>query len=150
LANPDFREYTKSLDPMHHPPHHLEINRIIEVMLDVGMEEFVRILQDRRQLLCYGFMSGSIDFWTNSTRRAAFGVLMLDLVAEQYTMTNGRKYFMSHETASRLKEQLMSVSVYNFTILIQDFESQLYNTNLLHSYAIELSSPCKSRIPGKL
>ena len=42
------KKYTKSLDPNHKVPHHLKTNRIIEVMIDVGMREFTYILADCR------------------------------------------------------------------------------------------------------
>ena len=39
LSDVNFRNYTSSLDPKHKPPHHLETNRIIEVMIDYAMLE---------------------------------------------------------------------------------------------------------------
>jgi hypothetical protein len=41
FSNPNFRLYTESLDPTHKPPHHLEVNLIIEVLVDAMVLEFL-------------------------------------------------------------------------------------------------------------
>ena len=106
-----FRNYTRSLDPKHRPPHFLEINRIIEVMIDGAVLEFTRIVNERRALLQKSFISMTTDFVTDPSRRQCFGVVLLDLVAEKYEMTDGRVLFMSRETAREINEnELLSVS----------------------------------------
>jgi hypothetical protein len=81
LANKDFRNYIASLDPKHRIPHHLECNRIVEVMIDYAMMEISKIVEERRQKLVKGFLSLSVDFWTDSSRKAAFGAIMIDIIA---------------------------------------------------------------------
>jgi hypothetical protein len=109
FTNVHFKEYLKSLDPSHSPPHHLEINRVIECLIDAGMAEFVKIVNDRRGVLGHGFASLSTDFVTDATRREAFGVILVDLIAESYEMENGQSLFMSKETAACVKDKLLSV-----------------------------------------
>ena len=106
-----FRNYTASLDPRHRPPHHLEINRIIEVLIDGAVTEFVRIVKERRDLLRNAFISLSTDFVTDPSRHQSFGVVLLDLVAEKYELNDGRVLFMSRDTARRIANELLSVSI---------------------------------------
>eukprot|EP00956_Cyclotella_meneghiniana_P041621 scaffold232674_cov36-Cyclotella_meneghiniana.AAC.1 len=54
FKNVYFRNYTQSLDPKHNPPDHLKITRIIEVLIDAGVVEFVKICNERRKLLRHG------------------------------------------------------------------------------------------------
>ena len=105
-----FRNYTMSLEPKHKPPHHLEVNRITEVMIDGALFEFVKIVEEQRKLLRHSFISLSTDFVTDASRREAFGVILLDLVAQKYEMNDGRILFMSTETARKITNQLLSVS----------------------------------------
>ena len=126
FSNPDFRAYTESLDPTHKPPHHLEINRIIEVLVDAVVMEFLRIVKEQRESLNHAFISLATDFWTDSHRKASFGVLVMDLVANKFLMKDGRYFFMSKETAQRNKVRLASVSdikllIYYSSILIHDY-----------------------------
>lgn len=114
FANVHFKGYLKSLDPSHSPPHHLEVNPVIECLIDAGMAEFVKIVKDCRQVLGHGFASLSTDFVTDATRREAFGVILVDLVAESYEMENGQSLHMSKETAAGAKDKLLSVSGYLF------------------------------------
>lgn len=109
--NSYFRLYTTALDPMHRPPHHLEINRIIEVLVDAAYVEFLRIVNERRDFLGYGFMSLSSDFVTDSVRRESYGVILVELVAEKYELEDGRTLYMSRETADKICNQLLSVSL---------------------------------------
>ena len=109
LSDTNFRNYTASLDPRHKPPHHLETNRIIEVMMDYVMLEWTKMVEERRAILRRGFVSGAIDFWTDSVRREAFGVFIMEMLAEKFRLKDGRTLFMSKETAERVKDKLMSV-----------------------------------------
>jgi hypothetical protein len=109
FSNVYFRNYARSLDPKHRPPHNLAINRIIEVLIDGMVLEFVRIVDEHRKLLRQGFISLSTDFATDPNRRQSFGVVLLDLVAEKYDLNDGRTLFMSRETAKKCKD-LLSVS----------------------------------------
>ena len=54
------------------------------------------------------FTSGSIDFWTDSTRKEQFGAFVLNLVAERYLMDCGEEMFMSRETRDRLDPELFA------------------------------------------
>ena len=110
FSNDCFRIYISSLDPKHKLPHHLEVNRIIEVMIDYAMMELSRIIAERRRELSEGFISLSSDFWTDSARREPFGVLILEIVAFKYRLNDGRYLCMSKDSASRSKDILASVS----------------------------------------
>ena len=57
--------------------------------------------------------SGAIDFWTDSSRREAFGVFVMDVLAEKFHLKDGRSLFMSRETSERVKLKLHSVSAYS-------------------------------------
>lgn len=120
-----FRNYTMSLDPRHKPPHHLEVNQIIEVLLDGLMLEFTKIVDEQRKMLRVGFISLSTDFVTDASRRESFGVVLLDLVAQRYAMNDGRNLFMSSETARKVIDQLLSVS----SCMICTFDFREYRTN---------------------
>jgi hypothetical protein len=122
FINVYMRNYLGLLDPKHRPPHHLEINRIIEVMIDVAVAEFVKICNDRRSLLSHGFLSLSTDFVSDSVRRESFGSIIADLVAERYELVDGRVLFMSKETAARIVEELLTVSLY-YPSFVHNFHS---------------------------
>ena len=110
LANQDFRNYVASLDPKHSIPHHFECNRIVEVMIDYVMMEIRMIVEERRKTLGKGFLSLSVDFWTDSVRKQAFGAIMMDIIAFKYRLNDGREMFMSSATAERVKNILVAVS----------------------------------------
>jgi hypothetical protein len=112
LGNDHFRQYTYSLNPKHRPPNHLEINRIIEVTMDLAVLEMNRIVKEVRDRLIDQFLSISTDFWTDKYRRESYGVLVLSVVAEKYVFNNGRELFMSRETAKRNEAMLLSVSLF--------------------------------------
>ncbi|KAL7501871.1 hypothetical protein ACHAXN_000457 [Cyclotella atomus] len=101
--------YMQALDSKHRPPHHLETNRIIEVLIDGAFAEFLRIVEDRRTLLGGGFTSLSTDFVTDLVRRESFGVILTELVAEKFDLEDGRSLHMSKETAGNLSSELLSV-----------------------------------------
>ncbi|KAL7541905.1 hypothetical protein ACHAXR_011364, partial [Thalassiosira sp. AJA248-18] len=91
----DMRDYIRSLDPKHTPPHRLERLCLLMVFIDGAMMEFARIIEDARDDMDNGFMSALIDFWTDSTRREQYGVLVVNVVAERYAMDSGKELFMS-------------------------------------------------------
>ncbi len=73
--------------------------------MDCAMKELSNILSNRCAELRGGFGSAPTDFWTDSHRKEQFGVLVIDLVAEQYLVKGLGKYmfmFMSKETAKQL------------------------------------------------
>ena len=51
-------------------------------------------------------MTGTIDFWTDSHRREPYAVMMIDLIAEKYLLSNGQSVFMSRKTKSRMDSDL--------------------------------------------
>ena len=104
--------YAKSLDPKHKIPHHLEVQRITEVMIDVGMTEVTKIVADRRKVLGQDFASLTTDFVTDSNRHESYGVILMELVAEWYELEDGRVLAMSRETAERIASLLLTVSTY--------------------------------------
>ncbi len=96
--NPQMREYLRKLDPKHSPPYCLERTRILEVMMDAAMNELVQMLTEQCEQLHEGFVSGTIDFWTNSHRREQYGSFAIDFSAEKYEFENGTVLFMSKKT----------------------------------------------------
>eukprot|EP00956_Cyclotella_meneghiniana_P031770 scaffold84624_cov24-Cyclotella_meneghiniana.AAC.1 len=102
--------YAKSLDPKHKIPHHLEVQRITEVMIDVGMTEVTKIVADRRKVLSQDFASLTTDFVTDSNRHESYGVILMELVAEWYELEDGRVLAMSRETAERIANLLLTLS----------------------------------------
>ena len=110
LGNNYFRQYAYLLDPKHKPPHHLEINRIIEVTMDLAVLEVKRIVDETRDRVFEGFASVSTDFWTDSIRRESYGALVLGIICDKYMLSDGRLMFMSRSTAKRHEDILMLVS----------------------------------------
>ena len=97
------RGYLHRLEPKHSPPYPLERTRILEVALDVAMDELVNIVRERRQATPgMGFISLTIDFWTDQHRRQQFGCAMLDLIAKRYHMSDGNCLFMSDATRNEI------------------------------------------------
>jgi hypothetical protein len=80
------RSYLMQLNPMHRPPYRLERIRIIECMIDYAKLELGLIMAERRLELLSGFLSGTIDFWTDSHRKQQFGCFVVDMIAEKYDM----------------------------------------------------------------
>ena len=109
LDNAYMRLYLKALDPKHKPPHHLAINRMIEVATDLAMQELVRMMEDSAKDVDKAFMCISQDFVTDPNFRKSFGVIMADFVAEKYVMEDGRELFMSRETAEFNSGLLLTV-----------------------------------------
>ena len=72
------------------------------------MLEIKRILTERRNDLYHAFVSGSIDFYTDSHRKECFGAFVIDLVAEKYQLANGSTLFMSRQTKASLKSNSKS------------------------------------------
>jgi hypothetical protein len=73
---------------------------------------FVKIGEEQRTLLCHGFISLSSDFVTDSVRRESYGCVIADLVANKFEMADGRVLFMSRDTAARIVEELLTVSLF--------------------------------------
>ena len=82
--NPHTRDYLRKLDPKHCPPYCLERTRILKVVMAAAMNELVQMLTERRKQLHDGFVSGTIDFWTDSHRREQYGSFVIDYPAEKY------------------------------------------------------------------
>ncbi len=82
------RDYLAQLNPKHHPPYWLEGIRINECMIDYVKLELGLIMAERRMELLSGFLSGTIDFWTDSHRKQQFGCFVVDMIAEKYEMEN--------------------------------------------------------------
>ena len=82
------------------------------------MLEWTKMVEERRAILRRGFVSGAIDFWTDSVRREAFGVFIMEMLAEKFRLKDGRTLFMSKETAERVKDKLMSVRACPVRVLV--------------------------------
>lgn len=111
FSNVLFKKYVTTLDPKHRLPHHLETNRIIEVMIDGMFQEFQRIRGDCRRAVSHGDLCLTQDFVTDTNRRESFGVIVVDFVAEKYEMEDGRFLHMSKQTASNAKHEMLTVSL---------------------------------------
>ena len=98
------RCYLLQLNPRHRPPYRLERIRIIECMIDYAKLELGLIMEERRLELLSGFLSGTIDFWTDSHRKQQFGCFVVDMIAEKYDMENGQALFMRRKTKSKLQD----------------------------------------------
>lgn len=109
--NDAFRRYLHELNPNHRPPYRLERVRMLEVIMDMAANEFVRILEEQRAKLVHSFLSVQTDMWTDPHRREQFAALLVSLVANQYQLRDGRKLFMSKDTAKALHNngELLSV-----------------------------------------
>jgi hypothetical protein len=67
-------------------------------MMDIAMHELNQILTEQRQQLHDGFVSDTINFWTDSHRREQYGSFVIDITAEKYKFENGTALFMSKKT----------------------------------------------------
>ena len=57
-SNDAFRRYLHELNPNHRPPYRLERVCMLEVIMDMAANEFVRILEEQRAKLVHSFLSG--------------------------------------------------------------------------------------------
>jgi hypothetical protein len=69
-------------------------------MIDYAKLELGLIMAERRLELLCGFLSGTIDFWTDSHCKQQFGGFVVDTIAENYEIENGQVLFMSSMTRS--------------------------------------------------
>ncbi len=83
--NPQMREYLHKLDPKHSPPYRLERTCILQVMMGAAMKELVQMLTERREQLHEGFVSGTIDFWTDSHWREQYRSFVM--ISQQKSMS---------------------------------------------------------------
>ena len=131
------KDYLLNLDCQHTPPHRVECIHLLEVILDAGMLELSRIIEDTRSRLVDSFMSGTIDFWTESYRRECFAVMMIDLIAEKYVFNNGQMLFMSRETRSKVDSKMIigeaSLDIFDAPLNFYQFdkESKLFCVHVI-------------------
>ena len=64
------------------------------------------LLKEKRDLLCEGFMSVDIDFWTDEHRHEEFGAIMANLLANRYSMEDGESLFTSDATKAKVDSAL--------------------------------------------
>ncbi len=105
--NPQMRKHLRKLDPKHSPSYCLERTRILKVMMDAAMNESVQMLTEWREQLHEGFVSGTIDFWTDSHRHEQYGSFVIDFSAEKYEFENGTALFMSKKTKEGMPDGLL-------------------------------------------
>jgi hypothetical protein len=108
FGNVFVRDYLAQLNPKHRPPYRLECIRIIECMIDYVKLELGLIMPECRMELLSGFLSGTIDFWTDSHRKQQCGCFAVDMIAEKYEMENEQVLFMSRMTRSRLLDDIFA------------------------------------------
>ncbi len=75
--------------------------------MDAAMNKLVQMLTERREQLREGFVSGTIDFWTDSHRREQYGSFVIDISAEKYEFENGTALFMSKKTQEGITDGLL-------------------------------------------
>jgi hypothetical protein len=87
--------------------HHLERNQIDQVMINGAMLELKTVISERREDLGVEFLSANIDVWRDSHHKEDFGVLVIDLIAQQYYGEDlGMLLFISKETVAHLGDSL--------------------------------------------
>jgi hypothetical protein len=62
------------------------------------MKELVQMLTKQREQFYEGFVSGTIDFLTDSPRCEQYGSFVIDFPAEKYELEDGTTLFMSKKT----------------------------------------------------
>ena len=75
--------------------------------MDIAMKELVQMLTEWREQLHDGFVSGTIDFWTDSHRHEQCGSFVIDFPAEKYKFENGTVLFMSKKTKEGMRDGLL-------------------------------------------
>lgn len=106
-----FKDWIHSLNPSHRLPYRIMRIRMLQVIQDLNVLEFARIVKDRREDLIEAFVCGQTDMWKDPHRKENFGALVFTIVARLYALKDGREYFMSKETAERLQKEGKLVSV---------------------------------------
>jgi hypothetical protein len=102
------RDYLAQLNPKHRPPNQLERILIIECMIDYAKLGLGLIMAERHLELLSGFLSGTIDFWTDSHHKQQLGCLVVDTIAKKYEMENGQVLFMCRMTRNRLQDDIFA------------------------------------------
>ncbi len=82
------RDYLAQLNPKHCPPYQLEYISIIECMVAYVRLELGLNMAEHCMELLSGFLSGTIDFWTDSHCKQQFGCFVVDMIVEKYEMEN--------------------------------------------------------------
>jgi len=105
------KDWIHSLNPQHRIPYRLMRIRMLQVIQDMDVLEFARIVKDRRKDLIDSFICAQTDMWKDPHRKENFAALVFTITAHIYTLKDGREYFMSKETAEKLRKdgKLMSV-----------------------------------------
>ena len=105
--NPFMQYHIRYLNPRHSILHYLEHNQIMEVLLVCCMQELKEILKERHSKLGNNFVSASINFWTNPHRKEQFGALIINFLADKYSVfVVGKKkeIFMIREIKKSLQK----------------------------------------------
>ena len=89
FGNVYLRIYSRSLDGQHCPLYHLEVNHIIQVLIDLIMLEFKRIVTEHRGVLRNEFLALTTGYVMDSSCREAYGVILVDHIVECYYMDDG-------------------------------------------------------------
>ena len=109
-----FKDWIRSLNRSHRLPYRIMRIRMLQVIQDLIVLEFARIVKERREELLEAFVCCQTDMWKDPHRKENFGALVFTTVAHLYSLKDGREYFMSAETAERLKKEdkLAGVSIF--------------------------------------
>jgi hypothetical protein len=77
-------------------------------MIDYAKLELGLIMTEQHLELLSGFLSGTIDFWTDSHPKQQFDCFVVDVIAKKYELENGQAMFMSRMTRSRLQDDIIA------------------------------------------
>jgi hypothetical protein len=65
------------------------------------------MLTECREHLHEGFVSGRIDFWTDSDHHEQYGLFLIDFSAQKYELEDGTSLFMSKKTKKWLPDGIL-------------------------------------------
>jgi hypothetical protein len=84
-------------------------------MMGAAMKELVQMLTEQREQLHEGFVSGTIDSWTDSHRREQYRSFVIDFPAEKYELKDGTTLFMSKKTKEGMPDGFLLTGTLNNT-----------------------------------
>jgi hypothetical protein len=73
------------------------------------------MLTEWHEQLHEGFISGTIDFWTDSHQREQYGSYVIDFPAEKYELEDGTTHFMRKKTKEGMPDGFLLTGTFNNT-----------------------------------
>ncbi len=83
--------------------------------MDSEMRELVQMLTEQPEQLHEGFVSGTIDFQTDSHQCEQYGSFVIDFPAEKYEIEDGTTLFMSKKTKEGMPDGFLLTGTLNNT-----------------------------------